>query len=379
MDKKFTDAKCQLIFDKPFFGTLVSYLVPTPTDNIDQTAVSSRGHLYYNPKYVESLSVAELQVVMAHEVLHLALDVFGRLGNRNRTIWNIAHDYAINWILYEAGMIIPPEWYLDSRFSSMSADEIYNSLMSELNEDDIENLEKSHIECVSGDHNQSSEIQEYKLDNGVSEQDPDWNSILKTSYVITDGIGSLPGQLLLKINSVKSRKITWDSILQEFVTSCVYDRSDFTWERPDRRETNSKDIIMPAMSGVSNDIVVCIDVSGSVLKSELVRFLAETESLLETICSEVKIFTVDTKIHNELQTSCINDVVKQLKGGGGTDFTSVFKTLDSSYPKPSCVIFFTDLHAKGIPSISPEYPLLWVAPTEHGDIPKSGRTIIMKD
>ena len=82
--------------------------------------------LFYNPEFVDILNAAELAGVLAHEVLHPALQHHTRRGDRSQARWNMACDYAINPILIDAGLTLPKDVLIDNRFRGMSAERIYN-------------------------------------------------------------------------------------------------------------------------------------------------------------------------------------------------------------------------------------------------------------
>jgi hypothetical protein len=57
--------------------------------------------IVYDPTFVNSLQPAELEAVLAHEVLHCALGHHCRRGRRDPRPWNEAADLAINPLLVE--------------------------------------------------------------------------------------------------------------------------------------------------------------------------------------------------------------------------------------------------------------------------------------
>jgi len=59
--------------------------------------------IVYNPTFVDQLKSAELEGVLAHEVLHCALGHQCRRGGRDPGLWNEAADLAINPILPAKG------------------------------------------------------------------------------------------------------------------------------------------------------------------------------------------------------------------------------------------------------------------------------------
>jgi len=61
-----------------------------------------------NPQVFSETPLPDLVFVVAHELMHLALDTFGRGGNANPYHVNVAHDYVINDILsVELGQAVP--------------------------------------------------------------------------------------------------------------------------------------------------------------------------------------------------------------------------------------------------------------------------------
>ena len=81
--------------------------------------------IVYNPQFVRQLKPAELEGVVAHEVMHCALAHHCRRGSRNPQIWNQAADYAINPLLLSAGIALPAGVLVNPEFANLSAEEIY--------------------------------------------------------------------------------------------------------------------------------------------------------------------------------------------------------------------------------------------------------------
>jgi len=71
-------------------------------------AIGASGLLVVNPQVFAEAPTPDLVFVLAHELLHLALDTFGRQGNADPKAVNVAHDYIINDILTtELGRPVP--------------------------------------------------------------------------------------------------------------------------------------------------------------------------------------------------------------------------------------------------------------------------------
>ncbi len=118
-------ARTTLLLDHPFFGSLLFRLGGQASGSI-QTMATDGVSLFYNPAFVETLNAAELAGVLAHEVMHPALQHHTRRGKRDQERWNMACDYAINPLLLDAGLTLPKDVLIDHRFRGMSAERIYN-------------------------------------------------------------------------------------------------------------------------------------------------------------------------------------------------------------------------------------------------------------
>ena len=62
-------------------------------------AIGASGLMLVNPKVFSEAALPDLVFVVAHELMHLAFDTFGRAGHADPKLVNVAHDYVINDIL----------------------------------------------------------------------------------------------------------------------------------------------------------------------------------------------------------------------------------------------------------------------------------------
>ncbi|KAA6185476.1 hypothetical protein F2Q65_08310 [Thiohalocapsa marina] len=126
IETKLASARTRLILDKPFLGALVLRLPmePARADWCPTTATDARA-FYYNPDYIQALSLDETQFMLAHEALHCALSHFARRRHRVRHRWDLACDYAINPLLVDDGLTPPPNALLMPMYKGMTAEEIY--------------------------------------------------------------------------------------------------------------------------------------------------------------------------------------------------------------------------------------------------------------
>lgn len=69
------------------------------TNKYPVAAVGASGLMLVNPRAFSETPLPDLVFVVAHELMHLALDTFGRSGNADPYLVNVAHDYVINDVL----------------------------------------------------------------------------------------------------------------------------------------------------------------------------------------------------------------------------------------------------------------------------------------
>jgi predicted metal-dependent peptidase len=92
--------------------------------------LADRMEIFVNPD--AHLTLAEMQFVMAHELLHVGLLHHKREDNRDHFVWNIACDFVINGWLKELGIGEMPKGGLyDPSYAGMSSEEIYDRLMKD--------------------------------------------------------------------------------------------------------------------------------------------------------------------------------------------------------------------------------------------------------
>ena len=88
-----------------------------PTGSI-QTMATDGVSLFYNPEFVQTLNAAELAGVLAHDVMHPALQHHTRRADRDRERWNMACDYTIKPLLLDSGLTLPKDVLVDSLFAA---------------------------------------------------------------------------------------------------------------------------------------------------------------------------------------------------------------------------------------------------------------------
>lgn len=90
---KLFQARADLVDACPFLGFLALKMPVLITNDGHTTtaSVDGRGVCRIDQTFLDSLRVSDLKTVLLHEVLHLALDAFGRQNARDQWLWVSIH------------------------------------------------------------------------------------------------------------------------------------------------------------------------------------------------------------------------------------------------------------------------------------------------
>ena len=122
--------KRKMLVKYPFFGSVVASVGYKENKDIP-TAGTDGKTIYYNPKYLEGLSVDEQTFVFAHEVCHIAFNHILRSEGKNPELWNIATDGVINQFLKRDGLKMAPGGIDMAEAINYDAEQLYEKLLQE--------------------------------------------------------------------------------------------------------------------------------------------------------------------------------------------------------------------------------------------------------
>jgi predicted metal-dependent peptidase len=97
----------------PHLSGLSRFIRVKPTRRVSVAAVAPSGLVLVQPDIFSTIPVGEAAYVLAHELMHLALDTHGRQGETDHLLVNYAHDYIINDMLRDELGRDPPLHGLD--------------------------------------------------------------------------------------------------------------------------------------------------------------------------------------------------------------------------------------------------------------------------
>jgi predicted metal-dependent peptidase len=377
--ERLVTARIGLLLRHSFFGNLATRLTLINADEWCATAATDGQKFYYNSRFIMMLKTKEVEFLVAHEVLHVVYDHMGRRGDRDPQIWNIADDYCVNADLkrHKIGQFITtvPCLY-EQKYDGKSAEEVYDDLMKNVKkismDDLIDQLLDDHLDSEDGDGDgedgtgnkkgkgrpQLSDEEKERIRQEVKQ------AIINASS--TAEAGSLPAGVERLIRQATDPVMPWRELIQTNLTSAI--RTDYSWMRPSRRGWHM-DAIMPGMTpGEEIDVVVAIDMSGSISDKQAQQFLGEIGGMMDSFDGyKVHVFCFDTEVYNPQDFNSENmdgiDTYEPM-GGGGTDFDAIFEYLKKVGNVPKRLICFTDGYPCGSWGDADYCDTTWVI---HGD------------
>jgi predicted metal-dependent peptidase len=403
---KLAAARTRLILDKPFLGALVLRLPMLAAGEWCRTTATDMKSLYYNPAYIDRLTLSQIEFVLAHEALHCALTHFLRRGHRIQRKWDLACDFAINPILVADGLQAPPGVVVMSMFDNMSAEEIYPCLDDN---PDSETLDQ-HLYDNNADGSQGgqsdeppqddeqrgqsgdgSQAQDRQQDDGGGAQanpeparsgagkDQDdgndgppaplsaqereelgqkWQQYLASAAQQAQQAGKLGGAMARLVDAWLEPKLPWRSLLAHHLFERA--RNDYNYMRPSRREG---EMILPSLRSAQCDLVVALDTSGSIGEDELAEFLSEINAIKGALPVRITLLACDATLAEDcpwvFEPWEEFRLPRSFTGGGGTDFAPVFEWVEQQNLRPDALVYFTDADAE-FPAEAPGYPAIWL-------------------
>ena len=373
-------ARVGLLLRHSFFGNLATRMTLTNGDEWCSTAATDGLKFYYNSRFIMMLKPKEVEFLVGHEVLHVVYDHMYRRGNRDPQLWNIADDYCVNADLkrHKVGQFITtvPCLY-DQKYDGKPAEEVYDDLMKNVQkinvEDLIDQLLDDHLD--NKDTEGSTEADSEGQDGNAKrpKMSPEERERVRQEIkqaIINAAQSAEAGQLPLGVERLirqhTNPQMPWRELIQTNLTSAI--RTDYSWMRPSRRGWHM-DAIMPGMTpGEEIDVVVALDMSGSISNSQAQAFLGEIAGMMDSFDGyKVHVFCFDTKTYNPQDFTSENmDVIDSYEpqGGGGTDFDCIFEYLKKIGNVPKRLICFTDGYPCGSWGDADYCDTTWII---HGD------------
>lgn len=362
--EKLRRARIQIQQENPFFAYLSLYLKFNEAKSGELpdwagAGVNAKGEFTYNKEFVDKLGDKELRGVIVHEILHLSFLHLTRLGAKIPEKWNIACDIVVNYILKQNGFSLP-EGCLETDYKhsiTVFGQEINNvdKKTPEIIYDELKfkvGKVKGMIAVPSNDkEGKGFDFHDYNKNgkDGLTEEEKreaekEWKERLSEAYVTAQQAGKVPAGIDRLIGKIHQAELNWKSLLLREVQNVI--PYNYTYSKP-FKSSFSTGYYMPDIEKEEIDIVVGVDVSGSIGKKEYTDFISEIIGMARAFRGKIKIrfLTHDVTVHNDYIVENGNiEKLKTLKidGGGGTSHKPIMEYISDKVRKCKLAIFLTD-------------------------------------
>jgi predicted metal-dependent peptidase len=359
--KRLQGALMRIRGDHPFFGTLALFAEFRMTDDIETAATDGRS-LWFNPGFVDKQDPAQLCGLVAHELLHAALQHVTRRRERDAKLWNIAADIVVNGMIRQDTTYELPKGAVEMpKLAHLSVEEIYEQLVTgKIKIPAIGLLDLMPALASDEAGNGQSGSSSTAIGQAQLEQNQrHWRAAMQQAGAvarrINRGFGKVGLDGVRDYASANHPALSWREILWQFMVATPYDFGGF-----DRRFIHRK-LYLEDVVGETVEVAICIDTSGSIQDTELNAFVGEIQGILDAY-PQIRgtLFFADAALYGPYEFSQYS-VMPKAKGGGGTAFEPFFQWVqqqESGGSQPVC-IYFTDGYGS-FPGKPPQSPVLWV-------------------
>lgn len=366
---KMDKAKTMIVLDHPFVASILSKRTLLAREDIPTAAVDKRGQIYYNPKWIESLSVPQAVFVLAHECFHVMMQHFNRIGERDPRKWNYAGDAVINDTLIEAkiGEFVPEGVNMPGS-KDKTTEDVYAALPDDPGGGKGGGGDGSPGGIGSdlldeGKPLTESEAKEIEARNKIE---------IAQAMQAAKARGKLPGILEKLASDILNVRTPWHDILERFMVS--FTAGETSWKRPNRRYQH---VYLPSVGKVARmgGIALLTDISGSVSQQEIMYYSGHQQRICQ-LCQPEWVWVVycDTNVHKEemFTSEELEDVQVRYYSGGGTDMVAGLDFIEESGHEPDVVVVLTDGYTP-FPDRPYPFPVIWcissdvVAPDNAGE------------
>ena len=339
-------ARVSLLLKHPFFGNMATRLKIQEAEKWLPTAATDGRHIYFNREFFEKLTVKQVEFVIAHEILHNVFDHMTRRESRNPQVFNIAADYCVNGQLVRDRIgdhqIPDIKIFHDSKYYGMGAEEVYDRIFDEYDQEELEALGQLLDEHVDWGADGKPGQPKYTKEELKEIRDEIREATIQAAQAA--GAGHTPASVQRMIKELTEPKMNWREILRQQIQSTI--KNDYTFMRPNRKGWHMSAILPGTQFQETIDICVAIDMSGSIGDEQAKDFLSEIKGIMQEYRDfKIKVWCFDTKVYNEQDYdgySMDEFDEYQPMGGGGTEFDANWEYMKEHDIQPKKFIMFTD-------------------------------------
>ena len=380
--KRILLSRLRLLCNNGFFGMLLMHM-RFGLDCDCETAYTNGKKICFSPQFLDKLSDGELDFIMMHEVMHVALKHCLRGKNYEPERFNIACDIVVNSNILLSNHMDEKSITLKEYGVSMhtapdgkegyeyTAEQVYAMLPS---------TPVALKKLIKSDGDMWDDHEKWEEDSMDDYEKLEWDQWVRTACEVisiresskTFGGPPMMAQRLMK--HINKSQIDWRTILNEFVQQEI---NDYSFSPPDRRFDDSP-FFLPDFNEKDEkvqNIWFLIDTSGSISDDAINAAYAEIRSAIEQFNGKLEglLSFTESFVTDPIPFSNVEELtaIKPI-GGGGNDFSAIFKYMKNNMSDnlPSQIIIITD----GYDSFPKEsetmgIPVLWLINNEDATPP----------
>ena len=316
------------------------------------TACTDGKNEMYNREFCEKLNDAELRFLILHENYHKLyrhLHTWQHLNKDDPQLANMAMDFVINAKLKEDND--------EDGFATMTGELSRGCYDPKYRGWDTAKVFHDLKKNNDGGGDSGGDVLDIHDWDNAKDMTPeekdqlarDIDQAIRQGAMVAGKMGSGGDR---DIDALLRPQVDWKQVLREFITETCAGRDYSSWRKPNRRYI-SMGIYMP--SGVSEkveELVLAIDTSGSIGRTQLSIFLSEVRSIAEVVKpSAVRILYWDTEVcrAEKYEMHELDNIINSTKpeGGGGTTVECVPQYMTDNNISPQACIVLTDGYLGG--------------------------------
>jgi predicted metal-dependent peptidase len=368
-------------------------------DTIPTMGIFASGRLVANRDFTAKLPVKDLQFVLAHELLHLALRTHDRAVGSGRLEFNYAHDYIINDMLRHAlGVSAIPAGGLDMPGArDRSAEEIVlemrrkgdtTSSRTQVWDGVIVTVSQA-LAAGQSSAAKSGDVLDAKQEREMFPEDAEeqaariraMRDLAAKGMAMAAAIGLMrsrgteAGLSTQNVRALRGIHSTpWQIAVQRWHEGVTPGERTFT--RASRRGAERTDIVLPGRQRHAMTLNVILDTSGSMTGDIPFALGAIADFCEATGIDDVRVVQCDTAVTSDEMLTPGELAEYQIHGYGGSDLTPALRALADD-PRVTAAIVITDGDIT-YPAEPMPFAVLWVVPGETTTFaPRYGRVVSM--
>ncbi len=304
------------------------------------TAVTNGRDIIFGRSFVETLTDAQVRLLLLHENEHKALRQLGTykfLWDINKQLANRAADFVVNQRILDAdggeGFIqFIDGGCLDPKYRGWSTKQVFDDLRQQVQEE------------PKGEGKGGKPLDEHDFEGAAELSEEEQRELKKEieDAVRQGGLlaGKNKGGAKNLLRDVLDSQIRWQEILAEFIKSVTKGRDNSSWAKVNRRWVSSGLYLPSSVSETVGGLLIAGDASGSTWSgNQLAGFLGEAKAIIDEVVPDFVDFVWwDTAVQKVWHFTpedygTMIEQIKEIQGGGGTRVSCVTDWIAAEEPK----------------------------------------------